>query len=114
MNLDGRAAVVTGGIRGVGRGVGRELARPGARVFITGRSAPDHEPLEERIAGVRCDHRVDTQVRATFNRILSEASVIDLRVNNVWGGYEGMVEDGNFTWTKPVLEPAFLALGRNL
>jgi dehydrogenase/reductase SDR family member 1 len=96
-----QCAIVTGGTRGVGRGVGRELARQGARVFITGRSAPDHERPEERIIGIRCDHRVDTQVKAAFNRILSEASAIDFLVNNLWGGYEGMAEDGNFTWTKP-------------
>jgi dehydrogenase/reductase SDR family member 1 len=101
MNLDSSVAIVTGGTRGVGRGVGRELARQGARVFITGRSAPDHEHLEERITGIRCDHRVDVQVEAAFNRILREAGAIDILVNNVWGGYEGMVEDGNFTWTKP-------------
>jgi NAD(P)-dependent dehydrogenase (short-subunit alcohol dehydrogenase family) len=25
-------------------------------------------------------------------------------VNNVWGGYERMIEDGNFTWSKPFWE----------
>ena len=101
MSLEGSFAIVTGGTKGVGRGVARELARQGARVFITGRSAPDHEHLEERITGIRCDHRVDTQVQAAFDSILREASAIDILVNNVWGGYESMVEDGNFTWPKP-------------
>jgi len=97
MSLDSSVAIVTGGTRGVGR----ELARQGARVFITGRSAPDHERLDERITGIRCDHRVDTQVEAAFNLILRETSAIDILVNNVWGGNERMVEDGNFTWPKP-------------
>jgi len=44
---------------------------------------------------------VDTQVEAAFKLILHQASAIDILVNNVWGGYEGMVEDGNFTWPKP-------------
>ena len=101
MILDSTIAIVTGGTRGVGRGVARELARQGARVFITGRSAPDHERLEERITVIRCDHRVDTQVDAAFNLILRETSAVDILVNNVWGGYEGMVEDGDFTWPKP-------------
>src|SRR5262250_424540 len=104
MSLDGSVAIVTGGTRGVGRGVGRELARQGARVFITGRSAPDHERLDERITGIRCDHRVDTQVEAAFRLILRETNVIDILVNNVWGGYERMVEDGNFTWPMPFWE----------
>ena len=104
MSLDGRVAIVTGGARGVGGGIGRELARQGADVFITGRSAPDHERLDARITGIRCDHRVDTQVEAAFNLILRETSGIDILVNNVWGGYERMAEDGDFTWPKPFWE----------
>ncbi len=95
---------MTGATKGVGRGIGRELARHGARVFVTGRSAPDHERLDERITGIRCDHRLDIQVEATFNLIVREAKVIDILVNNVWGGYERMIEDGVFTWSKPFWE----------
>jgi NAD(P)-dependent dehydrogenase (short-subunit alcohol dehydrogenase family) len=104
MSLDGQVAVVTGATKGVGGGIGRELARYGARVFVTGRSAPDHEPLDERITGIRCDHRVDVQVEAAFNRIVREANAIDILVNSVWGGYERMVDDGEFTWPRPFWE----------
>ncbi len=104
MSLDGRVAVVTGGTRGVGRGVARELAQEGARVFVTGRSAPEYERLDDRITGIRCDHRLDDQVDAVFDWILREGSAIDILVNNVWGGYERMVEDGVFTWPKPFWE----------
>ena len=104
MSLDGRVAVVTGATKGVGRGIVRELAGQGARVFVTGRSAPDHERLDDRITSIRCDHRVETQVEAAFNSIVREASTIDILVNNVWGGYERMIEDGNFTWVKPFWE----------
>jgi NAD(P)-dependent dehydrogenase (short-subunit alcohol dehydrogenase family) len=38
MSLQNSVAVVTGGTRGVGRGIAGELARQGARVFVTGRS----------------------------------------------------------------------------
>src|SRR5260370_19652265 len=84
MNLHGRVAIVTGATKGVGRGVGCELARYGARVFVTGRSAPDIERLDERITAVRCDHRIDAQVEAAFNLIAREASALDVLVNNVW------------------------------
>jgi dehydrogenase/reductase SDR family protein 1 len=101
MTLDGRVAVVTGATRGVGRGVARELAQHGARVYVTGRTAPDEEHPDGQIKGIRCDHRVDRQVEAAFDRILRESEVIDILVNNVWGGYERMVENGEFTWGKP-------------
>ena len=83
MSLDGRVAVVTGATKGVGQGVGCELARYGERVFVTGRSAPDPERFDEPIIGIRCDHRLDLQVEAAFNRIISEANAIDILVNNV-------------------------------
>jgi dehydrogenase/reductase SDR family protein 1 len=31
-------------------------------------------------------------------------NALDLLVNNVWGGYERMVEDGQFTWGRPSWE----------
>jgi NAD(P)-dependent dehydrogenase (short-subunit alcohol dehydrogenase family) len=43
-------------------------------------------------------------VTAAFERVAREAGKIEILVNNVWGGYEGMVEDGTFTWTKPFWE----------
>ena len=96
--------MVTGATKGVGRGVARELAARGARVFITGRSAPDGELLEDGIVGIRCDHRVDAEADAAFDLILGDAGTIDILVNNVWGGYDAMVENGEFTWPKPFWE----------
>jgi dehydrogenase/reductase SDR family member 1 len=104
MNLDGKVAVVTGATKGVGRGIARELAQHGARVFVTGRSAPDHAPLDGQTTGIRCDHQQDIQVEAAFNRVVREANTIDILVNSVWGGYERMIEDGVFTWPKPFWE----------
>src|SRR5882724_561390 len=103
-SLSGKVALVTGATQGVGGGIARELARNGARVFVTGRSAGDGAGFEEGITGIRCDHRVDGEVDAAFERIAREADGIDILVNNVWGGYEGMVENGVFTWGKPFWE----------
>jgi dehydrogenase/reductase SDR family protein 1 len=103
-NSEGKVAVVTGGTFGVGRGIASILAEYGARVFVTGRSAHDGAINKERITGIRCDHRVDAEVTAAFERVVSEVDKIDILVNNVWGGYERMVEDGAFTWTKPFWE----------
>lgn len=103
-SLARRVALVTGGSYGVGRGVARALANAGAQVFVTGRSLPDGARLEERITGLHCDHREDAAVRVAFERIARETPGIDILVNNVWGGYERMMEDGIFTWTKPFWE----------
>src|SRR5262249_37192608 len=104
MNLDQKTAIVTGATKGVGRGIARELARQGTRVFITGRSVKDNEAPEEQIIGICCDHRQDAEVDATFKQIAHQAGTVDILVNNVWGGYEDMVEGGVFTWLKPFWE----------
>ena len=99
--LDGTTAVVTGATRGVGRGIAHELARCGARVYVTGRSAPAEGSREGQLTTLRCDHRKDEEVDAVFGVILREVETIDILVNGVWGGYEQMVEAGAFTWSKP-------------
>ena len=104
MVLDGRVAVVTGGSYGVGRGIATVLAEHGARVYVTGRSAPESFPVGRAIRAIRCDHRIDADVAAAFDHIINEAGHVDILVNNVWGGYENMVENGQFTWNKPFWE----------
>src|SRR5262249_48454021 len=104
MRLDGRVAVVTGATKGVGKGIARELAQHGARVFVTGRSAPESALPGEQTTRIRCDHRPDAQVEAVFTGIVRETNAIDILVNSVWGGYERMVEHGDFTWPKPFWE----------
>jgi NAD(P)-dependent dehydrogenase (short-subunit alcohol dehydrogenase family) len=104
MELNGRVAVVTGATKGIGSGVARELGQHGAKVYITGRSAPDEERVDERTTMLRCDHSVDADVERAFARILNDAGRIDILVNAVWGGYERMMEDGQFTWPRPFWE----------
>lgn len=102
-SLKDRVVVVTGGTFGVGRGMARALAREGARVYVTGRSASD-AAIDDGIIGLRCDHREDADVVAAFARVAQDTEGIDILVNNVWGGYERMIDNGVFTWTKPFWE----------
>ena len=102
--VEDQVAIVTGGTFGVGRGIARTLAQYGAWVFVTGRSVQDDALKNDNITGIHCDHRVDAEVSAAFERVNREAGKIDVLVNNVWGGYERMVEDGVFTWSKPFWE----------
>jgi dehydrogenase/reductase SDR family member 1 len=108
--LAGKVAIVTGASRGVGKGIAQELLAAGATVYITGRTPDDMAYIAAENSGggngtaIVCDHRDDEQVRAAFRRIADEQGRLDILVNNVWGGYESMLENGQFTWTKPFWE----------
>ena len=107
-----------GASRGVGRGIAVELGDAGATVYVTGRSVSDGteglpgtvtetaELVTERGGegiAVRCDHTVDADVEALFERIEREQGSLDPLVNNVWGGYEEYDEtfDDPF-WAQPL------------
>ena len=40
-------------------------------------------------------------MESAFARIHSDQGRLDILANSVWGGYEQMVENGEFTWTRP-------------
>ena len=101
MKLNGKVAFVTGAGRGVGKGIALELVEAGAKVYITGRSVEDMKYIDGKGVAVKCDHRDDAQVEAVFNRVAGEDGRLDILVNNVWGGYENMIENGQFTWPLP-------------
>ena len=103
--LAGKVALVTGGSRGGGKGIALVLGERGATVYVSGRSVRGEpttlgrpgtidETAEELTArggtgiAVRCDHTVDAQVEALFERIRQEQGRLDLLVNNAWSGYE--------------------------
>lgn len=103
MNLSTQVALVTGASRGVGSGVATELAQQGARVFVTGRSTSSRQP-QGNVTALQCDHRQDADVANAIQEILARVDAIDVLVNNVWGGYERMMEGASFTWSKPFWE----------
>src|SRR5581483_1028865 len=92
-----KTAVVTGASRGVGRGIAIALADAGWQVTASGRSI-ENADLPPGVTRFTCDHTEDDQVEALFNSL---GGRLDLLVNNAWGGYEGMLEDGRFTWGEP-------------
>ena len=101
-NLKGKVALVTGATRGVGKGVVFELAEAGAKVYATGRTITE-EPFSAsaQVIPVRCDHTHDREVESVFHQAVKEQGRLDILVNNIWGGYENMIEDGKFTWMLP-------------
>ncbi len=108
-DLRGTVSVVTGATRGVGKGVAKALADAGARVYVTGRSVSAQADLATRtradsldvVLPLRCDHTDDAQTEAALEFVIAREGRLDLLVNAAWGGYERMVEAGQFTWSMP-------------
>jgi NAD(P)-dependent dehydrogenase (short-subunit alcohol dehydrogenase family) len=104
--LKDKVVIVTGASRGAGRAIAAVLGEAGATVYVTGRTARNaaavdglpgtvDDAADEVTArgghgiAVHCDHTVDHDVEALFERVRAEHGRLDLLVNNVWGGYEG-------------------------
>jgi NAD(P)-dependent dehydrogenase (short-subunit alcohol dehydrogenase family) len=70
MNVNGVAAVVTGGASGLGEATARELARRGAKVAVFDRDAQRGEQVASEIGGVFCEVDVtsDEKVKAAFEK----------------------------------------------
>jgi dehydrogenase/reductase SDR family protein 1 len=121
-SLSHKVAIVTGASRGVGQGIALGLGEAGATVYVTGRTVEEMAAVEalqgtihssaaaiNKLGGqgiaVCCDHRNDEDVATLFQQVLEEQGRIDILVNNVWAGYEYMVENGtNYTWENPFWE----------
>ncbi len=101
--LRDRVALVTGASHGVGKGVALALSQAGAKVYATGRSIAQAD-LAAPIVAIPCDHTDDEHVARVFDQIEQQSGRLDILVNNAWGGYERMVEDGAFTWPAPFWE----------
>ncbi|MCA1982094.1 SDR family oxidoreductase [Nocardioides nematodiphilus] len=82
IDLTGRVALVTGGVRGIGAGIAAALTEAGATVFTCSRSEA------EVPAGVRhrvCDVRDVDAVAELVSGIVAEAGSLDILVNNAGG-----------------------------
>jgi len=105
----------------VGKGVALGLGEAGATVYVTGRTVKEGESadglpgtvystaaevtaLGGRGIALPCDHCMDEETEAVFQRIAVDHGKIDILINAAWGGYERMTENGEFTWTKPFWE----------
>jgi 3-oxoacyl-[acyl-carrier protein] reductase len=87
-SLEGKAALVTGASKGIGRAIAEELARAGASVVVGYRSGKDEaEELAAAIGGhaVQADVSSPTDAR----RLVEEAGHVDVLVNNA-----GLTRDG--------------------
>lgn len=89
LTLNGKRAIVTGAGRGIGRSIALALARAGADVALTARTAADLEPLAAEIEAMGrrsiiavCDVTDPRQVEAMSERVLAGLGGLETLVNN--------------------------------
>jgi 3-oxoacyl-[acyl-carrier protein] reductase len=89
MRLEGKAAIVTGAGRGIGRAIAIAFGGEGANVVVTARSLSEIEATAEAVrqAGgealaVRCDVSEASDVDALAEGVISRYGQIDILVNN--------------------------------
>jgi NAD(P)-dependent dehydrogenase (short-subunit alcohol dehydrogenase family) len=112
MEIKGKAAVVTGGTKGIGRAIADALVREGMSVCVCGRdvdevkSAVDElsDTSDARVAGAVCDVRDEAQVRALFEHAEAELGGVDVLVNNAGVGVFGRVDEMSPDDFRAVLE----------
>jgi 3-oxoacyl-[acyl-carrier protein] reductase len=96
----GKAAVITGASRGIGRAIALRLAEEGADIginYLRNRKAAEDVAVEVQAKGVKawlfaCDVRDDAAVRAMVAHAVEALGGIDVWVNNAGVEYEEPVE----------------------
>ncbi|XP_053940977.1 dehydrogenase/reductase SDR family member 13 [Cuculus canorus] len=101
--IRGRTAIVTGGSAGLGAAAARELARSGARVVLTARSAARGEAAARSIRAetgnaevrfMQLDLASLRSVRAFASAFLRQEPYLHLLINNAGVSAGGITEDG--------------------
>ena len=86
-DFSGRAVIVTGGGKGVGRGISERFLAAGADVVVCGRNEPEQLPeVEGRVARfVQADIRDVEQIKKVIARTTDRLGRLDVLVNNAGG-----------------------------
>ena len=87
LNFEGKAVLVTGGSRGVGKGIAEAFLRAGAKVAICGRNTPEALPEGNGNKAVffSADVRDPDAVAKLVDNVVSEFGRLDCLVNNAGG-----------------------------
>jgi NAD(P)-dependent dehydrogenase (short-subunit alcohol dehydrogenase family) len=94
VDLQGKAAIVTGGGHGIGRALAEALASRGARVAVADVNVPRAEKVAARVGGiaVACDVADPASVAALVERTEAELGPVELAASNagITGVGEGL------------------------
>jgi NAD(P)-dependent dehydrogenase (short-subunit alcohol dehydrogenase family) len=98
MNLKGKAGLVTGGGRGIGRSIALMLGQAGARVVVAARTAKEIEATAKMIrdAGgealpIAADVTKEHDVDRLFCAIAEQVGPLDILINNAGAGIYGEI-----------------------
>ncbi|TVZ02127.1 SDR family oxidoreductase [Trebonia kvetii] len=85
--LDGKAAIVTGGTKGIGAVIAARLLGAGASVVVCGRSEPERLPSAGTATAefIKADVREPDQAAALVNYAAERFGRLDIAVNNAGG-----------------------------
>lgn len=93
MKLENKSVIVTGSGRGIGEYIAKRLAREGANVIVTGRTARDIENVSKEIndAGgnsifIKGDVTIEKDVKEVIHKTIKEFGKVDMLVNNAGKG----------------------------
>jgi 2-dehydro-3-deoxy-D-gluconate 5-dehydrogenase len=91
-SMAGKAALVTGASRGIGRAIALAFGRAGADVAVLARSGPEIESVAEqlrdrgrRAVALQCDITQPNEIAAAIDRALEQFGTLDVLVNNAGG-----------------------------
>ena len=110
--LDGLAALVTGGASGIGLATARLMASRGARVAILDREVPSSLIQDGILHPVIADVTDDDAVRAAVAAARETLGDLDILVNNAGVGAAGTVEDNDDDEWRRVLDVNVLGVVR--
>lgn len=87
LDFSGRAVIVTGGGKGIGRGISECFLAAGAQVLVCGRTRPDQLPRsgEREALFSICDVRDHEQIEACVDYAVQQFGRLDILVNNAGG-----------------------------
>jgi NAD(P)-dependent dehydrogenase (short-subunit alcohol dehydrogenase family) len=99
--LNGRVAVVTGGVRGLGRAMAEALASAGAAVVLTARQADAARAAAEAVAaahggqtlGLALDVTEADSVEEAVRKVTERFSRLDILINNAGINIRGVIEE---------------------
>lgn len=100
-DLTGRAAIVTGGSKGLGAAMAEGLASAGANVLLTSRNLDESQAVADQIAAdygtktaaLQADVANPDDVDAMVNKALQEFGQIDILINNAGVNIRGPIDE---------------------